>query len=1047
MALEGVSSAKPRVHPSTISPHIPDHELIRIIDSGSYGTVWLARNIMGTYRALKVVYRSTFTDDRPYDREFRGIQRFEPISRSHESQVDILHVGRNDTEGYFYYVMELADPVDGGDLPPLRKQGLPSDEASVSETLQTESIRNYLPRTLKSELAQSALGRLPVAECLEIALSLTKALHHLHLSGLVHRDVKPSNIIFVNGIPKLADIGLVTGVDATMSNVGTEGFAAPEGTGTPQSDIYSLGKVLYEISTGKDRQSYPEPITELGSCPDADQLLELDEIIARACAYDPKQRYPSARAMQEDLLLLRAGHSVKKLHRLQRRLAAATRAVAIAACLLVFVGAGWYYAATKEQQANAARKELEAMQKAEAKARLAAEQALFQSKMNLAHALLQTRTSGQRFRALDLIREAAKHTNSTALRTLAFRAFSLPDAMPWRTIPSFRKGPTRGLAFDPNLRLYATNDPSGGLIVRSVDNDEIVSQLAPPSDLEVSTPKLARWTWSKDDSSVYGLYQGGDFVIWNPRNTQHLVPPMRLLKVHRAASYFDVTADGKGLMSVHPGGTEYHEISTGHRRFFVEGVSGASLFSPRGDRWMLHAEESVRIFDVVHGATMAELPASGGHAITCAIWMADGEHIAVAERPDDKLGDCMVHLWNVTTKQKRNSIRGHLHHISGMTEFSGEILITTSWDASTCFWNSGTGEKLLELQWAGNALQISRDGERLCWRDYQLPRWDVWKCSVAPELRRTQLEQGGWVVDLSPRGLIAGGNEEHGAQFLALIPGSRRIDLPKGTQAARFSGDFNSLYCLGNSKDGKGFWMQIPTPVEAVPVSIFEMSAQRWPLSQYGYDWFRLSEDEQHAVIRHRGGFQLLHLGDPPSIVEPEASGYSDLTISGDGKLVAGTQNKGRQSMILCLWDGKTGKLLHQLPHGVGEASPCLSPDGRWLLARHHNSDGWTVYNTRTGNIHTELASPLKREFTAEFSHDGHMVALSCRDKHIRLVATDSWEELAILPHQALPRNLMFSRDDAQLLFSGETGGVEIWDLRRIREQLRSMNLDFPFVP
>ena len=68
---------------------------------------------------------------------------------------------------------------------------------------------NYTPRTLKSDLQFH--GRLPFEECVRIGLALTTALEHLHGNGLVHRDVKPSNIIFVNGVPKLADIGLVTG--------------------------------------------------------------------------------------------------------------------------------------------------------------------------------------------------------------------------------------------------------------------------------------------------------------------------------------------------------------------------------------------------------------------------------------------------------------------------------------------------------------------------------------------------------------------------------------------------------------------------------------------------------------------------------------------------------------------------------------------------------------------------------------------------------------------------------------------------------------------
>ena len=90
-------------------PAVPDHVLVRLIGQGSYGEVWLARSTLGTLRAVKMVYRSRFDSDRPYEREFSGIQRFEPISRSHEGLVDILHVGRNDAEGFFYYVMELAD--------------------------------------------------------------------------------------------------------------------------------------------------------------------------------------------------------------------------------------------------------------------------------------------------------------------------------------------------------------------------------------------------------------------------------------------------------------------------------------------------------------------------------------------------------------------------------------------------------------------------------------------------------------------------------------------------------------------------------------------------------------------------------------------------------------------------------------------------------------------------------------------------------------------------------------------------------------------------
>jgi serine/threonine protein kinase len=309
-------------------PFVPDHQLFRLIASGAYGEVWLACNAISTLRAVKVVRRDQHTSAESCAREFKGLQKFEPVSRSHEGLVDILTLGLLPDGAGFYYVMELADNLAATTGPTAEPGSRVGD--SVPET--------YHPRTLRAEL--KSRGALPAGEANGIGLKLAAALSHLHGQGLVHRDVKPSNILFIGGEPKLADAGLVAAVDDARSLVGTAGYIAPEGPGTPRADCYALGKVIYEMAFGKDRQEFPALPADVASRPDHRQLLELNEILAIACAHDPRQRYPSAAKMGAELKLLQDGGSVTCKQARERRwkwakkLAAAASVSALAAAAL-----------------------------------------------------------------------------------------------------------------------------------------------------------------------------------------------------------------------------------------------------------------------------------------------------------------------------------------------------------------------------------------------------------------------------------------------------------------------------------------------------------------------------------------------------------------------------------------------------------------------------------------------------------------------------------------------------------------------------------------
>src|SRR5436309_781872 len=143
MPRAGPSRGSTETSPSP--PEIPDHDLLRCIGRGTYGEVWLAKNVVGTYRAVKIVQRQSFHDGSRFEREFAGTRRFEPVSRSHPGFVQVLHIGRNERAGYFYSIMELADDLISG---------------------QKIDPNTYSPRNLSRELLNR--GRLALGECVAL---------------------------------------------------------------------------------------------------------------------------------------------------------------------------------------------------------------------------------------------------------------------------------------------------------------------------------------------------------------------------------------------------------------------------------------------------------------------------------------------------------------------------------------------------------------------------------------------------------------------------------------------------------------------------------------------------------------------------------------------------------------------------------------------------------------------------------------------------------------------------------------------------------------
>lgn len=279
----GASGGSPLSIASSMGLHIPDYQLVKQIGRGSYGDVWIAADRLGGLKAVKIVRQVSYGSAEPFRREFRGVEHYTPLSRKHPGLVQVLHVGLDPNGSAFYYVMELADDA-GGITPP-----------------QADS---YEACTLASHLRDH--GRLDWWTCARLGKDLADAAGFLHRHGLVHRDIKPSNIIFVGGVPKLADIGLVSPVDRSqhpMSQVGTAGFLPPEGCGSRQADVYAIGRVL-EVASGKSpspRAGGPLRESEPGEESRISGEMAFHQIIRKATEPEPLKRYPDGDTLRDAL--------------------------------------------------------------------------------------------------------------------------------------------------------------------------------------------------------------------------------------------------------------------------------------------------------------------------------------------------------------------------------------------------------------------------------------------------------------------------------------------------------------------------------------------------------------------------------------------------------------------------------------------------------------------------------------------------------------------------------------------------------------------------
>ena len=226
--------------------------LLQKCGEGAYGEVWLARDAIGANVALKIIKNG----GRYSERELAGLKNYKDCNHPNLLKIRYVEI----TDAQIICIMDAADDLNKG-------------------------VGEYQPDTLANRLRK--YDRLDGKEITDMLDGLLLGLEELHKHGLVHRDIKPDNILWVNGRATLADVGLIA-FEGAGSLVGTPGFLSPrvlEGNPAEASDdFYALGKVIYCALTGLAVSEYPSLPVDVTISMDAN----LNKALRESCTHPVK---------------------------------------------------------------------------------------------------------------------------------------------------------------------------------------------------------------------------------------------------------------------------------------------------------------------------------------------------------------------------------------------------------------------------------------------------------------------------------------------------------------------------------------------------------------------------------------------------------------------------------------------------------------------------------------------------------------------------------------------------------------------------------------
>jgi serine/threonine protein kinase len=1099
----GGSAASPRFGALTKDGVVPsrlgEYRILREVARGGMGIVYEAvQESLGRHVAIKVL---------PFQRLLHAnyLERFRREARAaarlhHSNIVPVFGVGEH--EGFHYYAMQFiqgqaldhvlhelrrlrrptpgylresnepskSDPLVNGvselnvslagglmtghfspkdDEQVERRPVNPTHQPSAAEPGES-SRKNSSAVTLSGHSQLGAQSDVPYFRSVaQIGIQVAEALAYAHQQNILHRDIKPSNLLLdTQGVIWVTDFGLAKaeGTDELTSPndlVGTLRYMAPErfqGLADPRSDVFSLGLTLYEMATLQpafaeserarqiDKILHKEP--SLPRKVDGQVPRDLETIILKTIAKDPDRRYQTAGQLAEDLRRFLADRPIQarrstvweRSWRWCRRNPIQAAMSGFVTLLLLILASGLLInILLRQERDNAIQAEKTANDLLE-RAQIAEKDVQILSHLARASAYRRSRQKGQRFAALDEVTQAVRFNPSSQLRrelrSEAIACLALPDlrtAHEWEGWPA----DSAQIDFDEKLETYARVDRQGNISVCRVADPGKIIRL-PGLGTSEAWPHLSR------DGRFLAVWGTGDLLkVWDLSD-----PTARPFEESNCTAP-DFSFDSRLIAyGCRDGSVKVTTLGSGqlHRQVKVGCFAQHLAFSPVDCRLAVCGNISLRIFDV-ETEYKVDLPHPG--PFEYAAWHPDGNHLAVVCQQERR-----IQIWDVASQRQTAKLEGYTNGgIRLAFDPSGEILASTGWEGLLRFWEPRTGKQLFQTHASMPCLRFGGKGS---WIAAETDHTKLRLSAVASgheyrTLRHLSAPNDG-VAEY-----YGGSVDPHGRLLaMAMRDGVRIWDFASGDEIAFLPLDATGGVCFQASgallTNGAAGIYEWPIHFDLASQSVVVIGPPS-KLSLPGFFSAIACSADGKTIARGNGdGAAVFHRGQLQRItrLEPQQD-VRGVAISADGRWIATGSFKDPGAKV---WDAETGDLVKELPVG----NMCHVAFSRnWLATGGGGCRLWKVGTWEEGPVIGGLQY-------STFSPDGKLLATDTGSGAVRLVDPETGEEIARFedPNQDRAGWIGFTPDGTRLLTaSSDSGSIHVWDLRNIRHELATLDLDW----